>query len=91
MATQDFDNLREKLNGLNTWPSIYLFKFIFLDDAQKTDQILELFDPKVDVMEMKSSASGKYNALSVRKHVNSAEEIIAVYESVAKIEGVISL
>jgi uncharacterized protein len=91
MAIQDFDNLRERLNDLHTWPSIYLFKFIFLDDAQKTDQILELFDPKVDVMEIKSSSTGKYNALSVQKEVNSAEEIIAVYESVAKIEGVISL
>ena len=91
MTQYNFDDFIEKLNSQNTWPSIYLFKFIIKDDAQKTEDILCLFDRDKDKVEIKASAKGTYHSISIHKEAQSAEEIIAIYQSASLIEGVIAL
>lgn len=90
MADQDFDNLREKLNTLHTWPSVYLFKFIVKSEEQKT-KVLELFNVSADQVQIKASSKGTYQSISIYKDASDAEEIIDLYRSASEIDGLISL
>lgn len=90
MADQDYDNLREKLNSMHTWPSVYLFKFIVKNEAQQT-QILGLFNVTADQVRVKASSKGTYHSISIYKEAHDAEEIINLYKATSVIEGVIAL
>jgi putative lipoic acid-binding regulatory protein len=43
------------------------------------------------IIEQKPSKNGKYTSLTSRKILNSSDEVIAVYQKVSQIEGVITL
>ncbi len=75
------------LNETHTWPVEYLFKFIAKKEF--VDQVLELF-PNEKISTNKSK-NGNYISYSMKKVVNSAEEVLRVYEMIQTIEGVISL
>lgn len=90
MADQDYDNLREKLNTMHTWPSVYLFKFIVKNEEQQT-KILDLFRVSADQVQIKASSKGSYHSISIYKEAQDVEEIISLYIGASSIEGVISL
>ena len=91
MENTSWDNLREKLNNHYSWPSIYLFKFIIPNDESKTTTLISFFQDETDKINLNSSSTGKYTSVSVHKKMNSAEEIIEIYEKATKIEGIIAL
>lgn len=91
MENTSWDNLREKLNNHYSWPSIYLFKFIIPNDESKTTTLISFFQDETDKINLNSSSTGKYTSVSVHKKMNSAEEIIEIYEKATKIEGLIAL
>ncbi len=91
MENTSWDNLKEKLNNHYSWPSVYLFKFIIPNDESKTTTFISFFQDETDKINLNSSSTGKYTSISVHKKMNSAEEIIAIYEKATKIEGLIAL
>lgn len=91
MGHQDFGNLKEKLESMYSWPSLYLFKFIIKDDPQKLAEITALFNPEKDTIEIKSSSKGTYQSISIESEMKSADDVISIYETAARIEGVIAL
>lgn len=90
MAEINYDDLRAKLNAGNSWPQIYMFKFIVPSDNQKIALVESLFGDDADV-KLQPSSKGKYTSLTARVVMLDAETIIDVYKRAAEIEGIISL
>lgn len=70
-----------------SWPDYYTFKFITKTDS-KHQLIRELDDHEITE---KPSRNGKYTSVTGRKFLQSADEVIAVYSKISKIEGIITL
>jgi hypothetical protein len=83
-----FDTLafKEKLESFGTFPMPYLFKFIV--PFGKESEIAAIF-PEEEVV-LKPSSGGKYISTTIHKQVDSSDQVIALYEKAAQIEGVIS-
>ena len=84
-----FDPLafKEKLESFGTFPMPYLFKFIV--PFGKESEIAAIF-PKEEVV-LKPSSGGKYISITIHMQVDSADQVIELYEMAAQIDGVISL
>lgn len=88
MSTEkDIESFREKLEAVSEWPSLYMFKFIV--EAEKQDQIKDIF--KNHEVVVKPSSKGKYVSLTIKMLANSAEQIIEKYIETNEVEGVIAL
>ncbi len=83
----DRTEFKQKLEAVGEFPMIYLFKFIV--PSGKEIAIEKLF-PNKEVI-LKPSSGGKYVSATIQMVVESADYVIAIYEEVAQIEGVISL
>lgn len=82
------ERLKIRLDEVHEWPSVYMFKFIFEPDPDRTKAILALFPEESEVLR-KYSAGGKYLSITVREVMLSAEEVIVRYENAGAIKGVI--
>ena len=84
-----FDPLafKEKLESFGTFPMPYLFKFIV--PFGKESEIAAIF-PKEEVV-LKPSSGGTYISITIHMQVDSADQVIELYEMAAQIDGVISL
>ncbi|MBN3581688.1 DUF493 domain-containing protein [Algoriphagus aestuarii] len=83
----DKENFKEKLEASGQFPMLYMFKFIV--PAGKEKEISVLF-PKNEVL-IKPSSGGKYVSTTIQAMMETSDQIVGIYEKVAKIEGVISL
>ena len=87
MDEKSLDSFRSSLDANYDWPCLYPFKFIVPKD--KVDQVLDLFAD--DPVRAKDSSSGRLTAFTMEMNMHSCDEVIAVYQRVAQVEGVISL
>jgi uncharacterized protein len=90
MAEINYDDLRAKLNAGNSWPQLYMFKFIVPSDNHKIALVESLFDDDAEI-KLQPSSKGKYTSLTARVVMLDAETIIDVYKRASEIEGIISL
>jgi putative lipoic acid-binding regulatory protein len=79
--------LRARLEETLEWPHEYVFKFIV--KVESGDVLRDMFSGD-DVRE-RYSRRGRYVSLTVIKTLNSSEQVIAVYEKVRTVPGVIML
>ncbi len=86
-----FDRLKGELEKSNTWPSIYLFKFIVPTDNEKIKQVEQAFNCLGAVIKTTQSKTGKFTSVSVDVQMESPQAIIDKYIEVSTIEGIISL
>jgi len=86
----DFDSLKERLEEMS-FPSVYMFKFIVKSDLNKIAEIESLFQSDKAEIVRKESSKGAFISISVKEVMISADEIIAVYQKAASIDGVITL
>lgn len=84
------DRLRQRLDEVHTWPSVYLFKLVFEPDQERLDKVLALFPPESEVLR-KYSSSGRYLSISVKEVMMSSDEVVARYDKASEIPGVIVL
>ncbi len=90
--TQEFyDRLKVELDLSNTWPAIYLFKFIVPTLDDNIIRVEEAFDCMGAVIKTTQSKTGKFTSVSVDVMVKDSQEIIDKYIEVSTIEGIISL
>ncbi len=82
--------LRESLDKVHGWPSVYMFKFIFEPEAERLEAVLALFPPESEVLR-RYSAGGKYLSVTVKEVMMNAEDVIDRYDRAAAIPGVITL
>lgn len=90
MAEINFDELRKKLNDFNSWPTLYMFKFIIPSDNHKIALVESLFDDGAEI-KMQPSSKGKYTSITARVVMLDAEQVISIYQRASEIEGIISL
>ncbi len=69
------------------WPCEYMFKFVV--PSAKVSALLALLSG--EQMQSKPSKSGNYSAFTLRKRMNSSDEVIAIYQATGAIEGLIAL
>ncbi|MBD0849342.1 DUF493 family protein [Maribacter arenosus] len=86
-----YSRLKIQLEESTQWPSLYLYKFIILTDAEKVKKVHTVFNNTGAVIESKLSKNGKYTSLSIQVNLKNPDAVIAKYKEVGKIEGVISL
>ena len=86
-----YDRLQVELDNSNTWPAIYLFKFIVPTDDEKIKRVEEAFDCMGAVINTKKSKTGKFTSISIDVTMKDSQEIIDKYLEVSTIEGIVSL
>ncbi len=77
---------KEKLEASGEFPMLYMFKFIVPTGTEH--EIAALF-PKNEVV-LKPSSGGKYISTTIQVMMDSADQIIHIYERASDIEGLIS-
>lgn len=83
----DKAGFKEKLEAVGQFPMLYMFKFIVANGRES--EVAKLF-PKNE-MTLKPSSGGKYVSTTIQMMVDSADQIIDIYEQASSIEGVIAL
>ena len=86
-----YARLKSQLEADTTWPSPYLFKFIVPASLEKIAEINAVFNHMQAHIQTRDSSKGTYTSVSVEVTMTSPEAVIAKYQEVSKIEGVISL
>lgn len=89
MTNSKFDELRKKLDN-ESWPAVYMFKFIVPSDNHKIALIESFFEDDAEI-KMQASTNGKYTSITIRQVMLDAPAIIEIYVKAAAIEGIISL
>ena len=87
---KQFDKLREQLNLHDSWPMVYMFKFIVPADNRKIALVESKFSDEAVITQSQSS-SGKYISITVKEVMLSAETIIDKYKEMSGIEGLMAL
>ncbi|NNE34944.1 MAG: DUF493 family protein [Rhodothermales bacterium] len=82
-----WDNFRTLLDDQYDWPAPFTFKFIA--PKERVDEISAVLG-EVD-LKIRASSKGTYRSVTAVVHAQSADEVIATYEAVGEIEGVVSL
>ena len=86
-----YERLKAELDSNNSWPSIYLFKFIVPSEKEKILQVEEAFDCMGAVIKTTKSKTGKYTSISIDVMMKDSQAVIDKYNEVSTIEGLISL
>ena len=84
-----YDKLHELLAN-QKFPLLYPFKFIIKEDPEKLVQIKRVFDETAEY-KVRKSKDGNYSSITIKQMMLSSEEIIAKYEQMSEIKGIISL
>lgn len=82
--------LKERLENVHEWPSLYMFKMIFEPEKERLQKVLALFPPESEVLR-KYSEGGKYLSVTVREVMLSADDVVERYDRASEIQGVIVL
>ncbi len=86
-----WETLRAKLEETESFPLLYMFKFVLPSDNHKVALLTAQFEEQNAEITMRTSATGKHTSITVRLVVLSADEIIDHYKRATQIEGVIML
>lgn len=91
-SQQNWEQLKNKIEVSQNFPSEYMFKFILFSNNQKIAQIEALFNniPDCEIF-IRESSRGRYVSITVKQMVQSVEYIIEIYKKVSKIQGVMML
>ena len=84
---KSLEKLKHLLEENHNWPDEFVFKFIV--PFTSVDLLSAILSPTP--VQKKASRTGKYVSVTCRKMVASSEEVLAIYEEVSKIKGIISL
>ncbi len=80
-------DFKKKLDAVNDWPSLYMFKFIVPNGRE--NEVKALF-PMNEVIE-KPSSKGTYTSLTIKVMMPGSEAIIDIYKKASEIKGLIAL
>lgn len=74
-----------------SWPTEYLYKFIVPADESKVNAVELAFNNMGAVIKTNKSKNGNFISVSINVVMKDADAIIAKYNEVSTIEGIISL
>jgi hypothetical protein len=87
------DEVLERLKiqlDLQSWPDVYLFKFIIPNDSEKIAKVTALFNESADIV-MHPSRNGNYISISAKELMLDVNSIIQKYMEASQINGLIAL
>jgi putative lipoic acid-binding regulatory protein len=84
-----YANLKEKLESVEQFPGIYNFKFIITGGLDKIQDLRAIL-PDDEFIEQ-ASKTGKYVSITVKKTMQNADEVIAIYKQAGNIKGIMVL
>lgn len=84
-----YANFKEKLESVQTFPEIYVFKFILTGGVGKIKELREIL-PEDEFIETPSK-TGKYIAVTVKKWMQDADAVVTIYKKVGNIKGIMML
>ncbi|MBL7902219.1 MAG: DUF493 domain-containing protein [Bacteroidia bacterium] len=90
MTQEESDRFRQKLIETMSFPSVYMYKFIIESGNRNIALVENLFDEETEIL-TKESKAGKYISITAKQVVMNVDEIIAIYQKAAKIEGIMFL
>ena len=90
MEENNSDRSKARLDEQHEWPCVYMFKFIMLNNEEKTEEFFAIFSGTVDI-NRKYSKDRKYVSYTVDEVMVNADAVLARYKEVGQIEGVIAL
>ena len=90
MSDEKFKDLRKTLNETQTYPTVYMFKFIMDAEHRKIALIENMFSENAEIY-TKDSDKGKYISITVKEVMMSTDEIISIYTKASEIKGVMLL
>lgn len=90
MNEDKFTELKKKLDETQSYPTVYMFKFILDAQHRKIALIENMFSDNAEIY-TKESDKGKYISITVKEVMISTEEIINIYQKASEIEGVMLL
>ena len=90
MSEDKFDALRKKLDETQSYPSVYMFKFIMDTDNRKIALVENMFSENAELY-TKESDKGNYISITIKEVMMSTEEIISIYQRASEIPGVMLL
>ena len=86
-----YSRFKEQLLESQSWPGIYLFKFIVKNNSDESEQLkkhLKNYEGKIAV---KSSSNNKFLTFTFEYYANSPSEVIDIYKGLEFIDNIISL
>ena len=87
-----YKNLKQLLDDTSSWPSEYIYKFIYSSKPENIEILRDIFKASNADFKIKTSKNGKYTSVSVKIIAKNPDLIIENYKKVAdKIENVILL
>ncbi len=90
--TEEFyERLKTELDNSNIWPATYLFKFIVPSEGNNVLEVENAFNSMGAIIKTTKSKTGKFTSISIDVMMPSAETIIAKYQEVSGIKGIVSL
>jgi putative lipoic acid-binding regulatory protein len=90
MNEDQLDRLRQRLNEIHRWPSIYMFKFILPTDQERIVQLKLIFGESAE-FSYRQSAKGNFTSITVREMMLDADSIFERYTKASSIKGILSL
>lgn len=90
MDQTKYNQLRNQLLESTNWPSLYMFKFIIPNKEEKLLAVKNLF-PKETEFSYKTSRDIKFIGITVKKEMNSPDDILEIYANAKNIEGLVAL
>lgn len=91
MEHKNLDQIRQRLDAVHQWPSVYMFKFIVPSENEKIAQVQALFDARTAEIRLKVSSKGAYTSITAKEVMTSADNVLEIYDRAGKIEGLIAL
>ena len=90
MKTDFYKSLREKLDDLTEFPSVYMFKFIIPADNHKLALVEALFGDTA-IITTRQSKTNKFISITAKEMMISSDQIINIHKAAEKVEGIIQL
>lgn len=86
-----YERLKVELDNSNSWPALYLFKFIVPTTEENILKVEDAFNCMGAVIKTTKSKTGRFTSISVDVTAKDSQEIIDKYQELATIEGIVSL
>lgn len=86
-----YEVFKDKLNEVEQFPTLFIFKFILPSSESAKGKIEKIFEHPSTKISIKNSGGGKYESFTVESFVNSADDVVNYYKEVGKLDKVIML
>nr|WP_320118628.1 hypothetical protein [uncultured Marinifilum sp.] len=90
MDQEKYNRIKQQLFESTKWPSLYMFKFIVPNNEDKINAVKNLF-PTDTEFTYKTSKDIRFIGITVKKVMNSAEDVVEVYARAQGIKGIMAL